>query len=456
MATIKDDITYIHPDFSANQERWKLVRDVCASNNLHDYILPLCPMDTSIENQKRNELYKERAVFLNATGRTQQSLTGLAFKKEPLYESCRGLQYLKLDADGAGVSIYQQSQFVLSEILQVDKCGLYVDFNEESKKSIILMYCRESIVNWRVERVNGRDLLTLIVLVEHRPKKTSYSLETETIYRELFIDDSGVFSCRVWGYQNNVLDVIEMTRPVNAKGEHFTEIPFFFVGSKTNSPVIDKAPLFDLAKLNIAHYRNSADYEDSAHMCGQIQPFITGLIDENWRNYLEKKGVNFGSGHVMLLPSGATVGLAQAAPNSLVKEAMTHKEDQMLALGARLIEKSAGNKTATQASSEESAATSVLSICCSNISEAYCNAINACQNYMGFNESGKYTLNQDFTAWNIDPQTISAVMSLSDSGKLPDGDLFNYLRLIGLIRTDKTDEQIKSELEAGEQGIDLL
>ena len=81
------------------------------------------------------------------------------------------------------------------------------------------------------------------------------------------------------------------------------EIPFTFVGAQNNDPSIDESPLYDIAMINLGHYRNSADYEESVFWCGQAQPWISGL-DEQWRDWMEKNGVYVGSRAPMMLPVG--------------------------------------------------------------------------------------------------------------------------------------------------------
>ena len=57
-------------------------------------------------------------------------------------------------------------------------------------------------------------------------------------------------------------------------------IPFSFVGADNNDATVDESPLYPLAQLNVAHYRNSADYEQSLFIVGQATPVFTGLTDE--------------------------------------------------------------------------------------------------------------------------------------------------------------------------------
>ncbi|MCP6133308.1 DUF4055 domain-containing protein, partial [Klebsiella pneumoniae] len=132
------------------------------------------------------------------------------------------------------------------------------------------------------------------------------------------------------------------------KGEDFwDEIPFTFVGAQNNDPSIDESPLAALVEINLGHYRNSADYEDSVFFCGQVQPVISGL-DTAWRDWLQDKGIRVGSRSPFLLPKEGSFTYAQAQPNTLAKEAMDSKRDYSVQLGARLIEQNGAVKTATQ------------------------------------------------------------------------------------------------------------
>ena len=76
-------------------------------------------------------------------------LLGLAFRKDPTMTAPDKLNYLRDNADGAGASIYQQSQQVTENILEAAREGLYTDYAAETDEAIILRYQAESIINWR-------------------------------------------------------------------------------------------------------------------------------------------------------------------------------------------------------------------------------------------------------------------------------------------------------------------
>lgn len=97
----------------------------------------------------------------------------------------------------AGTSIYQQSQLVAENVLEVAREGLYVDYAEASDEAIILRYPAENIINWRTKRINGRDQLVLVVLRECVEEPDGYAYKDEIQYRELALQE-GRFICRVW------------------------------------------------------------------------------------------------------------------------------------------------------------------------------------------------------------------------------------------------------------------
>ncbi|CNI78905.1 phage tail protein [Yersinia enterocolitica] len=106
-----------------------------------------------------------------------------------------------------------------------------------------------------------------------------------------------------------------------------------------------------------------------------MQPWISGLTEE-WRDWLQKAGVALGSRSPILLPKDGASGFNQAQPNMIAKEGMDSKRDYMISLGARLVEQNSAVKTATQATGDQAASTSVLGICCANVSTSGWAALN--------------------------------------------------------------------------------
>lgn len=449
-----ENVTYSRIPADA-KERWAKVRAVCAGADAvkaGGYLPYLNKADTSPENIARNEAYVERAMFYEATGNTKNGLVGLAFRRDPTHELPEKLQYLLKDGDGAGVSIYQQSQSVLSHVLQVGRHGLYVDFSDALSRPVIKSYVAEDIYNWRVSLVGGKTVLSMVVLHEVAEEDDGYAVVSVDQWRELLLED-GLFISRVWRLADGKPYLFDEVVPTS-RGGRLDFIPFQFVGSENNDHNIDQAPLYGLAELNIGHFRNSADYEDSVFFVGQAQPWISGL-DQEWRDWMQsQKEMYIGSRNPTLLPANGAFGFAQVEPNTLAKEAMDQKEAQMVALGARLVEASKANKTATEADSDRESSTSVLALCAANVSEAYQQAIAWCARYLDMGEiEAIYKINQEFVSMQAEPQMITALVAAWQSGAFAKPDLRAFLRRLNVIAAERTDEEIDGDLET--QGPDL-
>ena len=127
--------------------RWATVRDVCSGDQRlrqGEYLPYLNRADYTQGNIARNWAYRQRAVLYSATSFTRDGLLGLAFRLDPRDELPERLKYLLEDADGAGTSIYQQSQEVLASNLEVGRHGLYVDFSSELNRPVVKSYLARS------------------------------------------------------------------------------------------------------------------------------------------------------------------------------------------------------------------------------------------------------------------------------------------------------------------------
>lgn len=474
------------------KERWRVVRDVVSGDQAlraGNYLPQLNKQDVTPANVARNEAYRQRAVWYPATTFTLEGLLGLAFRVDPITKLPANLDYLLEDCDGVGVSLYQQSQLALANNLAVGRHGLFVDWAEELGHPVIKQYHAENIINWRFSVIGGKSTLSMVVLEETvEIEDGQWGLKYIQQWREVFLDpDTGICMVRVWQENPAVAkvkgqpvqkvqvpirvdkdeagnDLPVMQIELRSRAKPLDYIPFAFIGSQNNDGNIDPSPLYGLSQVNLAHFRNSADYEDSVFFVGQVQPYITGLT-EQWRNWLQNpkdaqgnptgQVLYVGSRAPMLLPAGATFGYAQAEPNSLAYEAMEHKEKQMIAIGARMIEANkAGSRTATEDDNDKEATTSVLSMCISNVNEAYQKAIGFCIRFMDGSTGDThkdtqdmFKIQQDFSRLVANPQIVAAMVQAWQTGLVAKQDVRDYLRKLGMVATERSNADIETSIE---------
>lgn len=425
----------VNKEYAANLERWKVVADVADGARAVKLNAAYLPMTSQCGDEdldrKRYLAYRSRAVFYPVAKDTLQNYVGLAFSEDPTFEP-DGLDFLKDDADGSGKSIYQLNQTALSYLLKFGRGGFFVDYPQvdggasvaevknNSIRPTVVLYSALDIINWRVKKVGGVFKTSLIVLLEKSmqvdPLDEFAEIEVKS-YRVLRLDENNEYSVQVYSDETGQLIAGELVYPTNAKGQKWTEIPFIPIGSQTNDFKIDDIPLESLADINLAHYRNSAEYENAVFICGQVQPVMTEL-DEDWRDFLVKNGIKLGSMNPLLLPKGAKFEYISASIEMLAKEAMDAKFEYMQALGAKVLDKTNTVKTATQVDAESLTQHSVLSLCVSNLNEAAEYVLRWCAEYHGSGFDAKFVIKQDFARGEIGLEMLKFYQSEVVAGRM--------------------------------------
>jgi hypothetical protein len=398
--------------------------------------------------------YIKRAVYTNFTGRTKNALVGAVFRKDPTIVVPAGLEYLIDDATGDGLSLNQLAKDELSNLLEVGRAGFLVDYPQADQglsvedvdlldlRASIVPYTAEQIINWKLDAYGGRKLLTLIVLEEDYPDDDDeFGHEKKKQQRILRLSDEG-YSQQIY---RDEMPYSEQFFPTKADGSKWFEIPFVFCGSKNNDASIDDAPLADIAEVNLAHYRNSADYEESCFITGQPTLFIThSLSAEQFAEY-NPNGIKLGSraGHVLGETGSAT--LVQAEANNIVREAMNSKLNEMVAIGARIVTDRGQNETAEGARIRFASENSVLGDVVNNLSEALFTCILWVGEFMGFDGDTEFYMNTEFYDKSVDPQLIMSMVTLLDREIIGEADIFDRLKSAGLIEPGRTLDMVKSE-----------
>ena len=416
------NVGYIRRELALVLPMYQLIRD-CLSGERHvkslgvKYLPQPNPEDTSEENLLRYKSYKERAVFYNVTRRTLSGITGLVFARNVNCTVPSALEGVLEDANGEGVSILQTSKRAMQYGLGYGRAGLFIDYpttdgivtqmmlDNGNVKPTVSLYAPWQVVNWRTVLVGSKRVLSLVVIqepaiIQDDGFEISEGWQWRVLKLEPLAGDTSAgditddlndsemgttplyYKVEFWNKgKSGKFAKGDEYFPTDSNGKLFTEIPFKFIGAENNDSEVDHPPLYDLASVNIAHYRNSADYEESCFIVGQPTPWFAGLT-EDWA-----KDIALGARGAVALPSGGVAGLLQAAPNTMPFEAMKHKEDQMIALGAKLVEIKAGNRTtATEAMIDDASETSILVNVSRNVSDAFLWALRWCCKFVGANE----------------------------------------------------------------------
>jgi rRNA maturation endonuclease Nob1 len=393
--------------------------------------------------------YHKRAVYYPYTKHTHDNLASLIHSRQPQVDLPQQIEDFTDNINGAGLTMEGLSALLTSEALTTGRAGLLVDFQgldgggeltraEFSAMGLaprLMPQMAEQIINWKANQKDPSKL-DLLVLAEKIFEDTENPFTTNAVeqWRVYERTEDGVF-VTVWRRSETDKQEFEIyteTRTVNSARGAMGEIPFIWIGSENNDAEPDMPPLLGIAELNIAHYRNSADYEQSVFITASPTPVFTGL-EKQWADSLGKQNIALGSENPVALPKGATFGLLQATSGGMQKEAMEGKEESMVALGAKTVQPSAQVKTATQTNIENRNSTSTLSKIARNVSEAMEKALAIALSFVETAElEVVYQLEDDFTALNIDPQMLAQVAALELGGQITDEEAREYYKRAGV------------------------
>lgn len=486
-------VNYVRPEIVALLTLYNLIRDCLAGEQAIKkarikYLPKPNAKDESPENAERYRQYIERAVFYNVAQRTLGGLVGQVFLRDPVIEVPALLDIVAKDATGSGVSAAQLAQSAVGHTVSFGRSGLFVDYPITDKpttraqidagyiRPTFTLYNPWEVINWRTIGRGGQEILSLVVCWEqYCVSDDGFEMKMGEQYRVLrLVPVSGVpkeetsiqptdgyqtddnepvtealiYQVEIWRKTNAGFKMMEgyPRFPKDANGNNFDELPFTFIGVKNNDTRPDNPPMYDLCSLNVAHYRNSADYEEACFIVGQPTPYFAGL-SQDWVKTVLKDRIELGSRAAVALPEGGTAGLLQCEANIMPKEAMDHKERQMVALGAKLVQEKSVQRTATEADIDNTSETSILASCAKNAANAFQWAFEWASAFVGAGEGGiKFELNTEFDLTKMTPEERKCVIAEWLSNAITFSEMRENLRRGGIATLD--DEKAKEEIKA--------
>lgn len=448
------------------QEKYRKIEDAIsgeeAVKKAGAKYLPVPSFCEKSENDPRYIAYQTRALYYNTCQPTRDALVGQLFLRPPVIELPSELDFLIENVNGEGLSLEQLIKKAANYVLPFGRGGLLSDFPETSGevtksqidsgeiRPIIRFFEPWAIRNWKVEKIGNELKLTMLVLDEMHESnegRDEFDIETKLRHRVYRLKD-GYCSVQVYDEEGQEAERYDIK---GSDGKPLDSIPFEFIGSENNDAEIDEPPFLNLANLNLAHFRNSADYEESVFLVGQPTPVYSGLTVEWMENYFPR-GIPFGSRASVTLNEGATAQLLQAEANTLAFEAMKHKEDQMFSVGAKIINRDQKiEKKEKEVEIEAASQKSVLTTIKDNLEMAFFNAVVRAASFIGVEvtkEASKFSINENFDLTSMDPDEIRSLTELY-SGEQPCitfSEMREGLRRSGIAKL--ADEEAKTEIMA--------
>lgn len=464
-----------HPDYDTSAMAWLRARDVFAGEDAvklaGERYLPRLDAQTDDEYAA----YKARTAFFNATARTVDGFVGLIFRREPsvkLPERVSGvagaLRVFAEDVDLLGTSLYTYSKNVVSEVLTVGRAGTLVDWEGEGeKRAFVVRYSAEQILNWRVSRVNGRNVVTLVVLrevVAEDSKAAADDFDVEAVeqlrvLRLMPVGSEWQYTVELWRRAQATSkrgkakwEKAESRTPLRL-GKPLTLIPFVFHGPRHSLPDVDKLPLADIITVNLDHYRLNADYKHGLHFTALPTAWVSGFD--------KTSNLRIGSSTAWVTETpGATAGFLEFTGQGLTtfERAMDRDERLMALLGSRMLEEQKRvGETAEAIELRQSGENSVLMTLALSLSDSvsqvlrwvyWWNSTEASPETIS-EELVLFQLNTDFSAKGMASDELTAIVSAWQAGAISRETMFDLFRRGEVLPPGRTDEEETKLAAAG-------
>lgn len=422
-------VTNLHPEYEYFDSLWQKMRDTTAGQEqVYKRGTTYLPM-LGGQNDAEYEAYKKRALFLNATGRTVDSMIGLVYRKPPEIELPPAMEEWSEDITADGVSIEQLTRECLDELLTVTRYGIMVDFpeigetdgpltvadvEENGIRPRLKLYQAESIINWKTETIGNKDVLTLVVLQELELDATG-EFDTST-----YVTQYRVLDLTPKGYRQRVFNESgELTSGVmpRANGQAMNFIPFIIVGENGEDVDVSWPVLNDLADINLSHYMAYADYRHGLHFTGLPTAVVTGVSKEDLSG-----GLNIGSTEAWVFAQAdASAFYLEFEGKGLdgLKEELENLEINMANFGAKLLrEQKKGVESAETAEINRAGESSLLASYANVVAASVVHALEIARDWAGLAGDIMINLNTDFMPAKMDSSLLKELTAALVANKI--------------------------------------
>ena len=534
----------LHSEYESFLAKWLRARDVIAGEDsikaAGERFLP------RLESQTDDEYaaYVARAAFFNGTARTLEGFAGMIFRREPVIrtpseggakprmkDEGKGLKdsqgsaaarngtraagaesphrqlaevfrAFEADVDLLGTPLYSFAKRLTTEVLTVGRAGTLIEWSDEEQRAFLASYQAEQIINWRMERIQGRQELALVVLREsvEEPGEDPFATEPVEQLRVLRLVKSGGrmqkaelktgenggnggngeaaqvghggtspsrYIVELWRHGENQGPsrtgeerewvMVERRVPMR-RGRPLTAIPFVFHGPYDSQPSCAKPPLDDVIAVNLDHYRLDADYKHGLHFTALPTAWVSGFHKD--------AQLRIGSSTAWVTDTiGAHAGFLEFTGQGLTtfERAMDRAEKLMAILGSRLLETQKRVSESAEALSLRQAGEGSI---VANISGSISKGVTKILRWVywwhtvpgkdkgeglkaegGGEEVVSFTLNQDFETATMTPQELVALVQAWQAGALSTESMHNLMRRGEILEPSRSNEEERSAVE---------
>ena len=435
-------------------EYWTIMDDVTSTQrNIHSKTITYLPRLEDMTDDQYTA-YLTRSSFPLFTKHALSTFVGMVMRKKVKTENVPDL-FLK-NMDGSGTSLQRYVNNLAEVYLKKGRVASFVDYGKRSK---VLMYNAESILDWRTKTINDTEQLVFVKLRELRGVDEYYYNENED-QTEKTIEDEFEEVEPKYQYRILTLEPTEKPDPKNkdqklkyryrqrlyddednlllniipeSSHKPLDFIPIVIHGG--NDP--DYPPLIGIAEENFNHYRLDADYKHGLHYIALPTPYTTGVDPED-----KNAPKCVGPTKLWFLPEGSTAGMLEFSGAGIesISKAKEESYDNIVVLSSRVLAPpSAANETATAANIRNAGETASLAEIISQLSEELGRVVHMAVNWTQEVNDILVIINSDFLPNSLSGSDVASYVSGYLKGGMSFQTLFSTLK--------------KGEIQAGDRDL---
>jgi hypothetical protein len=465
--------TFVHPELQYWTYTYQSIRDaVVGAVEVKRKNTRYLPKLEGMQ-QHEYEAFKDRAVFFNMVDRTIRGLLGTLFRRNPV------LTGIPDKLDTSNISKENQSLMlfvkqVAREIITMGRYGVLLDMDENGTLPPYLAgYVTENIVDWTVEEINGRWLVTEVILRElrlARPLLNPISLtpagqkvpKTTSTQAQVFSQDTTVTrAARRWiaSYRVLRLEPEKLDDPAGPRiyrqyyhtsdrgdaspegapyavftptnrGQPFRFIPFVFFGPFDHTTDIQKSPILDIVDLQYSHYRSYAMLEHGRFFTA-LPVYYAPVPPGD-----EKGSYTIGPSVVWEVEGDKKPGIIEFNGSGLkfLENALSSKEEQIEALGGRMVSSErvstgqSNNMLKTKEANEQAMLLNLSMV----LDSGFTGLLRWWTQWQDVEPSKaslvNFETNKDFLLQNIGAREFRAIQMMYEAGVIPLAVVYDYLK----------------------------
>lgn len=412
-----------HRTYQEHRASYDKIRDVIAGEDrLKNAGAQYLPEPEGMTSKQYNR-YVQGSSFYAVAERTLRGMVGSVTRNKPILELPTRIESMREAATFEGHSLDVLLEDALRETLSIGRYAMLLDYPTDGaapgSAPFVSTFNAESILDWKEELVGGRQKLTYLRLHEDND-----DLETG-VEQHLVLQLAPAYTVKRFhvttkrnGPAIQSVEEIQIGEDIIPviNGSPLFDIPAVVVSPYNLKADVEKPPFLDLVNVNLAHWRNSADYYWSLYLTSQPTPWVSGAINE------KNKPTQIGSGAFWVLPQGAQAGMLEftGAGIAAQKTALDDLTAQMATLGARMVYDGKGrNETTDTAKLRHRSELSLLHSSVNMVETAILKLLRLAAEWTSENpEDVVLKLHRDFTTAQMEPATLTALIKAWQAGAI--------------------------------------